>query len=357
MNTQYVFDDKLIEILIEENDENNNIFLQKSDFIIKDNNLYNKKNLNDIVLENVDNFLINKIIERKILFKSNKDNLVNSYYSIKGIMNNISFKKEDGDKFWEEFLSSNILNDIVNKLYNKENIFNKKIVIDLFKERSYYFPNYNTSFLALTHKELFTIYFPPSEIQFPDISLKNSSIMRMINKAINKIKVHHEWGHASSAFLFFNRQIKYFTTPERSIKFKEKDNEKVISEGGKAVEYLLYGRVLSDKTAKEAIFILNSDNYKLPLKEFYQKFININQHNLEDIFKEANANPNTDPLVKEAYIEYKRKGNNFRGNIEYYSFKFKENKKKKIDLEKISFKIGKNYHPRYPYKTNNITIA
>ena len=298
--------------------------------------------------------MINEIISENILSQNIKDELINDYYSIKGILNNSSFTKKDGDKFWEEFLSSNILNDLVKNLFNEENIFNKKPVIDLFKEHSYYFPNYNTIFISLTHKELFNMYFPPSDVIFPEICLKDCYIIKMINKAVNKIKIQYEWGHVSSSYLFMNYEIKYFTTPERNVKFKEKseskDNVKTISEGGKAVEYLLYKRVINDLNAKEAIFILNSQNYELSLANFTKKFIQLKNYKLADIFKEAMKNPNIDEIIKKAFIEYNQKGKGFKSNIENYSFKVKGIGKNSVDYEKIRFKIGNNYHHRYPNK-------
>ena len=354
MNTQYYFNFEFLKLLIKESDENNSIILENNDFIVKNNNLYKITDETKIVLENVDNYLINEIIKENILSKSIKDELIKDYYSIKGILNNSSFKKEDGDKFWEEFLSSNILNDLVKNLFNEENIFNKKPVIDLFKEHSYYFPNYNTVFISLTHKELFNMFFPPSDVIFPEIGLKDCYIIKMINKAVNKIKIQHEWGHVSSSYLFMNYEIKYFTTPERNVKFKEKseskDNVKTISEGGKAVEYLLYKRVINDLNAKEAIFILNSQNYELSLANFTKKFIQLKNYKLADIFKEAMKNPNIDEIIKKAFIEYNQKGKGFKSNIENYSFKVKGIGKNSVDYEKIMFKIGNNYHHRYPNK-------
>ena len=353
MNTQYNFDNSFLELLIDEAENDSNI-LENNDYIIKNNNLYKKTDENTIVLKNVDNYLINKIIKKNILLENTKDVLINKYYSIKGILNNSSFKREDGDIFWDEFLSSNILNDLVKHLYNKENIFNKKVVIDLFKESSFYFPNYNTSFVALTHKELFNMYFPPSDIRFPSISLKNCYTFRMINKAVNKIKIQHEWGHGSSAFLFMNFQIKYFTTPKRKFILKENsetnDKKKIIYEGGKAVEFLLYKRIINRLNAKEAIFILNGKNYELTLENFQKKFINLKNLKLIDVFEEAIKNPNIDELVIKAYKEYKKKGKGFKYNVENYSFKVKEKGINFADLEKTNFKIGNNYHHRYSYK-------
>ena len=335
MNTQYYFDNSFLELLIDEAENDSNI-LENNDYIIKNNNLYKKTDENTIVLKNVDNYLINKIIKKNIMLQNTKDVLINKYYSIKGILNNSSFRREDGDIFWDEFLSSNILNDLVKHLYNKENIFNKKVVIDLFKESSFYFPNYNTSFVALTHKELFNMYFPPSDIPFPTISLKNCYTFRMINKAVNKIKIQHEWGHGSSAFLFMNFQIKYFTTPKRNFILKENsetnDKNKIIYEGGKAVEFLLYKRIINRLNAKEAIFILNGKNYELTLENFQKKFINLKNLKLIDVFEEAIKNPNIDELVIKSYNKYKEKGINF------------------VDLEKISFRIEIYYPHKYAYK-------
>ena len=60
-----------------------------------------------------------------VLFSKNKevaDNLLlmsqNKFYNINGLLKNISFKKEDGDKFWKEFLSNLVLNEIQFKLFN-----------------------------------------------------------------------------------------------------------------------------------------------------------------------------------------------------------------------------------------------
>ena len=160
MNTQYYINSNLLKLLILKPEN-----LVNNDYIIKDNNLYKKDNEKEVLIENADEYLINDIIKNDVLLSNNKKNLIKNYYSLKGFLKNLSFKKEDGDKFWVEFLSSKILDDIVQKLYKKENIFKQKRIIEQFKEHSYYFPNFNTSFLALSHKELFKMYFPPSQIE------------------------------------------------------------------------------------------------------------------------------------------------------------------------------------------------
>lgn len=279
MNTQYCFDTKILDSISFEDNENKE-FLH-NDYMIKNNNLYKKNNENEVLLENVDNYLINILLKKKRNIPKLGGDILQEYYSFKGYLKNLSFQKEDGDRFWEEFLSSNVLDDLVKYLYKKDNIFKQRAVKDIFKERSYYFHNFNTNLMAVSHKELFYMFFSPSKVQPPyNISI-SSYILDMIDKAINKVKIQHEWGHTSSSFLFFTLKTKYFTTPQRNIKFLEKsdseNDEKKIKEGGQSVEILLYGRVINELTAKEAIFILNSDNYKLSLNDFHDNFVNLDK--------------------------------------------------------------------------------
>ena len=346
MNTQYHLIDNYLKLLMKKSNFNEN-----NDYIVKNNNLYKKNNQNEILLENVDEYLIDEIINNNVLSSKNKNKELKLYYSIKGLLKNLTFRKEDGDKFWKEFLSSQVLEDIVKSLFKRENIFNKKEIIDLFKERSYYFPNFNTNFLALSHKEIFYMYFPPTEVKYPNNASKDSDILDMINRAANKIKIQHEWGHTSSSYLFFTQKIKYFTTPERKIKYQEttesKNTVKFIKEGGTSVEILLYGRVIEDLNAKEAIFILNNKNYNLSLNDFRDKFIELEKKKLDDVFKEALTNTEIDDYIKKAYEEYKEKDKNFKYNLEDYSLKIKANKKTFINFENIKFKLGKNCHPKH----------
>lgn len=346
MNTQYYVDNKYLLPL-----KKTFNFSELNDYIIKNNNLYKKNNQNEILLEHVDEYLIDEVINNNIIFSENKNDDLKNFYSLKGLLKNLPFRKEEGDKFWEEFLSSQVLKDIVKSLFKRENIFNKKEIIDLFKERSYYFPNFNTNFLALSHKEIFYMYFPPTEVRYPNDASKDSDILDMINRAANKIKIQHEWGHTSSSYLFFTQKIKYFTTPERKIKFQEKTESKntvkFIKEGGASVEILLYGRVIEDLNAKEAIFILNNKNYNLSLNDFRDKFIELEKKKLDDVFEEALTNTEIDDYIKKAYEEYKGKDKIFKYNVEGYSLKIKANKKTFINFENIKFKLGKNYHQKH----------
>ena len=52
-----------------------------------------------------------------IIFKKCKSGLSSYYFSLKGLLNNTPFKKEDGDKFLEEFLS--IIKLLIIQIWNK----------------------------------------------------------------------------------------------------------------------------------------------------------------------------------------------------------------------------------------------
>ena len=150
INTQYNLDDKIITLLLEYDENEIDLLKNDNNYIIKNNILYNKNN--EILIENIDLYSIKKLIlERRLNNTKIKKNYLKDkhYYSIKGLLlKDTSFTKEEGDKIWDEFLTSKVLEDIVKYLYKQsENIFKKKEIINLFKDSSYYFLNYNAWFL------------------------------------------------------------------------------------------------------------------------------------------------------------------------------------------------------------------
>ena len=363
INTQYHFDFKLLELLITYNEKEICLFNNNKDYYVKNNTLFNKNN--ELVLENLDYYSINKLLLFEILKIPNKDISIfkTNCYSIKGVLMNIPFAKEPINNYWKEFLSSSVLDDVVKKLFkNNENIFKEQIVINLFQKMSFYFPNFNDDFFALSHKDLLFIYFSPRNIIVLEKDLQNStSLIKMINKSLNKVDIQHEWGHISLSFLYFSSKTNYFDTAERKIQLlkKDKDESKLtkkeiyVTEGGKAVEYLLYGRVINEINSKEAIFILNSDNYKLSLEEFFMRFMNLKNEKLLDVFKTALKNENIDKCVKDAYAEYINKDKYFKLNLEDFIFKAK---KREIihsfidlDYENITFKIPYKSHLKHSH--------
>ena len=59
-------------------------------------------------------------------------------------------------------------------------------------------------------------------------------------------------------------------------------------EGGNNMERILFGRVLYQLTLRQALFILNEENYKMPLNQFRKEFLELKKEHCKPsgIFKE-----------------------------------------------------------------------
>ena len=165
---EYYLDKRILELLIQLGDDNdeenllnykyNGYYLEKN---INENKLIVKKENQIIyIIDNYDNYIINEKIIKEIILK-NKFSKSTAIYSLKGLLLNYDFKKEDGDFYWEEFLSSKLVEEILTIYYPKidNKIYQNKEIRNIFKNNSYYYPIFNTSFFSLTQKELFSFYF------------------------------------------------------------------------------------------------------------------------------------------------------------------------------------------------------
>ncbi len=360
INTQYYIEKEKINLLINIDEEK----ILNDSYEIKGNSLYKNKKK---VIDNIEYYSINEICK---LYDSKKEEQAKSiliiypenYYNIIGVLMNLQFKKEDGDKYWKEFLLSPILENLISHLFkNKKNNFKEENIIKLFQNNSYYFPNQNSDFTAISHKELFLMYFSPRNISVNEPILYNSNFRIIANRAFNKVDIQHEWGHTSSAFLFFNTKINYFDTPKRTLKISNSNSnnlEKVetIKEGGEAVEYLLYGRIIEELNAKEAIYILNSNNYKKNLNDFLYDFMDLKNHKLIDILEEAIKNKEIEKCIIDSYYEYKNKNNKFKNIIENFNFKAKLKKPNIEDYENFTFKCKPRKHFNHSYFIKKLNL-
>ena len=113
------------------------------------------------------------------------------------------------------------------------------------------------------------------------------------------------------------------------------------------VEYLLYGKIINELNAKQAIYILDSQNYQKNLEQFRKNFKNLESKKLQKVFEEALENLNIEECVKNSWNEYEKKRKNFRNNLNFYQFKAKITKSNKIDYEKLVFKSNRNHHLKH----------
>ena len=199
------------------------------------------------------------------------------------------------------------------------------------------------------------MYFPSRKNLPLDLEItKILSLLDLLNKALNKIDIQHEWGHISSSFLFFNSHINYFDTPERKVKITLNNSQKEIKfkDGGYLIEYLLYGRKIYELNIKEAIYILDNNNYNKSLKDFCKDFKNLENIELNEVFNNLlERNNNIDKIIKIAYEEYRKLDNNHKINLNYYSFRVKYRKDKHINVENLVYKF-----PLKPHLSNSFFV-
>ena len=70
------------------------------------------------------------------------------------------------------------------------------------------------------------------------------------------------------------RLIDLINSPEREL--KDENNTKV-KEGGIILEYILFGKIISNINLLECLYIMNEDNYKQDINEFKNNFMNLRE--------------------------------------------------------------------------------
>ena len=348
VNTQYDIDLNYLNKL-KNYDENENTCL-KSDYYIKNNILFKGEYK---LITNIDNYSLKTLISDIDKIKDIKDykkilRFEKIYYNIKGILLNSEFNHEEGNRIWKEFLSSHVLEELQSKLFlNKNNIFKNDKMISFYQNHSFYFPNWNDDFFALSYKDIFSMYFSPRKLMENYPVSSNSKILKMVLKAFAKVDIQHAWGHTCSSFLFFALKTDYFDIPEIKIKLYKGED---LQEDGNTVEESLYGRIIYELNVKEAIYILNSENYKKTLDNFLSDFMKLKSKSVKEVFAEALNNEDIDQCVKDAFREYTKGDKNFRKNIRLFLFKTKEAGIKNLVYETAKFYCHRrNNHKNYSY--------
>ena len=182
--------------------------------------------------------------------------------------------KEHWKKLLIDIFQSKAYIEVRNSLFNKSQI-DFFMVDDIISEiiDNIKFFIYNIKFFYNTNKLTNTIY----EYGNYNIEIKNKSIALLIFYGFHIIiNIHEIGGNLNARYQYFISLNDNFT------KFaKEKDIE-----SGEAIEIELFGKVKSGLTIKEALFILNKDNYELNAKEFKEKFISCNNESLDSLINE-----------------------------------------------------------------------
>ena len=207
---EYKIEDRILDLLQDLGENTLSNFIYQDYSIINDlntNQLLIKQNEKTILtIDNSDHYRLypNDIID---FIKKKKFYSYSAIYSIKGYLLNYEINKLTGDKYWEEFLSSKIVEEIMKIYYGKFDckIFKEKEVIDLFKNNSFYHPIFNNAFNSLTQKELFFFYFSSdiNTINNTNNLRKYKALCKLPKYSFFKTRIHHQFFHGAQAYLFF----------------------------------------------------------------------------------------------------------------------------------------------------------
>ena len=139
---------------------------------------------------------------------------------------------------------------------------------------------------------------------------------KILKQGLIIINGNHEFGHNFININFYNENARITIKTPRKKTWE-------ISEGGTYIDYALYGRTLKFLNLKQALYVMNEDNYDKNFLDFQKGFNNIQQKDLEikGEFAKVFENKNFD----EIYLKDKK-------NI-YLSTKSLQNEEIRIDCK------------------------
>jgi hypothetical protein len=145
---------------------------------------------------------------------------------------------------------------------------------------------YNTTFLGNTNKETNTIY----EYGNYNIEIENKSVALLIFYGFHIIiNIHEIGGHLNVRYQYYISLNDKFDSPEIRKELEDLYTSYAVQrnkESGETIEIALFGKVKYELTIKEALFILNKENYTLEPDEFKKRFLNCNNNTFEELIKE-----------------------------------------------------------------------
>ena len=298
-----------------------------------------KNDKTKIIIDNADCYDLEEEDISDIIYGYVNLPLPESFYSLKGIILLRDCSRDEGNKIYEGFLTSNVLKEIINNLYDiKDNIFDKKSVIQTFEDNTFYFPIKYSKYDAFTDKDCFKIFIDNKIKRDLDVREISKSIKKFIQKGFMIINIIHEFGHSHSAFLYFiGSENGEFDSPLTKVILNEKESLE-IEEGGKLFELILLGREIKEIDLKEAIYINNMENFNKSIKNYRNDFINLKNETLTSVFeREKNNNVN----IKNIHEIYKKLKSDEQIKLETFKFKSgKINENQIIDYENVKFSSG-----------------
>ena len=328
----------------------------------KDNKLIIKISAkSDIVIDNYNDYELENLLTD--IYRNRKFNEAKyiKYVKIPKIDKHLYIKKIFNE--WKAFnlcvFNSKTIKSLYETLFKEQEafIFDEEELTIVLNNITFY--SFDTDFAGLIDKDALKIYeYANYEnlIEIYDKNLSNEDVLKVIFLAFNLIVNFHEiLGHFNIRYQIFS-----YGEEKKNVYNSPKVNKDLSSdyakgrgdkESGEDIEIKLFGRVISDLTLKEALFILNPSNYiQNDCNSFRQKFMKCNDEKLvidevfwdhlnetfginpENILKAENKRYSFNDLIKKS-----------TGNKERYTMKRKHPIGYKIDgLQKEDYDFVKD---------------
>ena len=249
--------------------------------------------------------------------------------------------------FWKELVIS-ILNskayiDIREKLFSckQVNYFSDKLFISKIIDEIIFFL-YKTRFCCLTLKNTFRIY----ESAVYTFRVNKSVSLVIFYGSLIIINIHEIGGHFNEKLQnFYNRNKEFNIRPIVDPNEKNKNSnfyKKKEKDSGESIEIGLFGEVVKNLTIKQALFILNINNYKNSSAAFKENFSNSNKKELKSLLSDNCLTK----LLLDLDINISEILNLNKEQLNQ-SFSIKE-------IESNSFPLKELRHPEIFYSNNNI---
>ena len=279
--------------------------------IENDNKLIIKSNnIEKIEINNFDDYLLENLLND--IFNYEKFNEVKciKYVKITKLYNHLYIKQ-----IFDEWIIFNLT------IFNSRTI--KSLYDTLFKEQNssllepdelnivlnnVMFYVFDTDFAGLTNREIMKVYEYGNYENLFNIYNKdntNEDILKVIFLALNLLLNFHEiLGHFNigyQKYSFGEEKAENYHSPKidknLSSDYTKKRDDK---ESGENIEIKIFGKIISDITVKEALFILNLSNYnKYNYKSFKNEFMKCNEEEIyidetfwDYLYNSLKINPN-----------------------------------------------------------------
>ena len=257
---EYEFNYNLLTSKEIEKEDNVNEFEKKTNINIDSKYKENNK-FKQLCLSNIEKFQGKRCYSDKIY---NFD-----YYS--DIHKNI-YHFEKVKKFYKNILPKECFKSIYLTLFGgKYYPFSDKDFTNKFIDTYLNFiPMKSQKFSGLTEKLTLTI----DILTFlPEAKCNDDIEENILKQGLIILNGNHEFGHNFVNINFFNENARIIIATPRK-------NTLEISEGGTYIDYALYGRILKFINLKQALYLMNEDNYDKTFLEFQKGFNNIQDEDL-----------------------------------------------------------------------------